>query len=58
MKKQLLLLMMILLPMVSNAEPVEIDGIYYNLISKIKEAEVTSNPNKYFGDIIIPTSIN
>lgn len=58
MKKLLLLLMMILLPMVSNAEPVEIDGIYYNLISKIKEAEVTSNPNKYFGDIIIPTSIN
>ena len=41
MKKQLLLLVMMLLPMAVWADPVEIDGIYYNLISKIKEAEVT-----------------
>ena len=46
MKKQLLLLAMILLPLVASAETVEINGIYYNLVSKIQEAEVTSNPNK------------
>ena len=57
MKKQLLLLVMTLLPMVAWADAVEIDGIYYNLVSKTKTAEVTSNPNKYYGNIEIPTSI-
>lgn len=33
------------------AETVEIDGIYYNLVTKIKEAEVTSNPNGYTGTV-------
>ena len=59
MKKQLLLLLvMILLPMVVSADPVEINGIYYNLISKgeDKVAEVTSRPynGKYQGNIDIP----
>lgn len=36
----------------------EIDGIYYNLISKGKVAEVTENPNKYSGSVIIPQSVN
>ena len=58
MKKQLLLLVMILLPMVASADPVEIDGIYYNLISKTQNAEVTSNPNGYTGTIVIPESVN
>lgn len=58
MKKQLfLLVMMMLLPMIANAEPVEIDGIYYNLIQKAKIAEVTSNPNRYSGDVIIPKEV-
>ena len=57
MKKQLLLLAMILLPLVASADGVEIDGIYYNLVSKIKEAEVTSNPNKYRGTVVIPESV-
>ena len=57
MKKQLLLLVMILLPMVASADPVEIDGIYYNLLSKLKTAEVTSNPNKYTGTVVIPESV-
>lgn len=57
MKKQLLLLAMILLPMVASADAVEIDGIYYKLISKIKEAEVTSNPNKYSGEVNIPETV-
>ena len=40
------------------AEAVEIDGIYYNLVTKIKEAEVTSNPNKYTGAIKIPGTVS
>ena len=40
------------------AEAVEIDGIYYNLITKAKQAEVTSNPNKYTGAIKIPETVS
>lgn len=68
MKKQLLLLVMIMLPMVASADPVEIDGIYYNIIAKTQEAEVTFgnwsnqgivNPNdgRYSGSIVIPNQI-
>ncbi len=57
MKKQLLLLVMILLPMVASADAVEIDGIYYNLVKEAKTAEVTSNPNKYKGVVNIPPSV-
>ena len=57
MNKQLVLLMMLFLPMVSSAELLEIDGIYYNLISKIKTAEVTYSPQKYSGNIVIPDKI-
>ena len=46
MKQLMLSLLTILLPMVASAAAVEIDGIYYNIISKGKGAEVTSNPNK------------
>lgn len=31
MKKQLLLLVMMVLPLVTSADPVEINGIYYSL---------------------------
>ena len=48
---------MILLPLVASAEPVEIDGIYYNLVTKAKQAEVTSNPNKYTGSVVIPEKV-
>ena len=57
MKKQLLLLVMMLLPMVASADAVEINGIYYNLIPNNNIAEVAENPNKYSGIIIIPSSI-
>jgi len=57
MKKQLLFLAMILLPMVASAEAVEINGIYYNLISKASVAEVTSNPNSYSGSVTIPEMV-
>ena len=48
-----------LLPILANADAVEIDGIWYNLVPKAKEAEVTKNPNKYnySGDVVIPPSV-
>ena len=58
MKKQILLLAMMLLPMVAGAETVEIDGIYYELVSKIKEATVTKKPSgSYSGSVVIPDSV-
>lgn len=43
--------------MMASADAVEIDGIYYNLITKAKEAEVTYNPNHYSGDVVIPETV-
>lgn len=59
MKKQLLLFVMTLLPMVASADAVEIDGIYYNLLPKgvSNIAEVTYNPNGYSGRVEIPETI-
>ena len=44
-------------PMAGYADAVKIGGIYYNLVSKAKTAEVTSNPNKYSGSVVIPSSV-
>ena len=41
----------------ASAYDVEVDGIYYKLITKIKVAEVTNGDNNYSGDITIPSSI-
>lgn len=49
---------MTLLPMLVSAETVEIDGIWYNLITKINEAEVAKNPNNYSGSITLPASVS
>ena len=60
MKKVLLSILLMLLPILANAETVEIDGIWYNLASQTKEAEVTYNPNGYSGysgSIEIPASV-
>ena len=57
MKKLLLFFVTIMLPMVAIADSVEIDGIYYNLISKGKLAEVTSKPSYYSGSISIPEKV-
>ena len=57
MRKVLSLILLALLPIVASADAVEIDGIYYNLIVKAKQAEVTSNPNKYSGSVNIPASV-
>ncbi|MBR4644751.1 MAG: leucine-rich repeat protein [Bacteroidaceae bacterium] len=57
MKKQIIFYVMCLLPMIATADAVKIDGIYYNLISKLKTAEVTSNPSRYTGFVNIPDSV-
>ena len=50
---------MMFLPMVAGAEPVEIKGIYYELVSKLKQAEVTKNPKgNYTGSVDIPPSVS
>ena len=62
MKKLLLSILLAFLPLLANAETVEIDGIWYKLFPKAQEAEVTNNPNidaftgSYSGDIVIPSS--
>ena len=57
MKKQLFILLLIMLPMVASAftGEAEIDGIKYYIITKGQTAEVRSK--NYSGDIIIPSSI-
>ena len=57
MKKSFLFSILMLMPLMASADPVEIDGIYYNLVSKVKTAEVTSNPSYYSGDVIIPKTV-
>lgn len=49
--------LVMLLSLNAHAYDVEIDGIYYNLVTKIKQAEVTSGDSKYAGEVIIPESI-
>ena len=58
MRRELLLLLVALLPIVANAQdPVEIDGIWYNLIVKARQAEVTKKPSRsYSGEVNIPAS--
>lgn len=55
MKKQLLLIVMMLLPMVANAYDIVVDGIYYNIVTKARTAEVTYGDEKYIGNISIPS---
>ena len=57
MRQTFLSILLMLLPMMASADAVEIGGIWYNLVPKAKEAEVTKNPNKYSGDVVIPPSV-
>ena len=52
MKKHLLSLFVVLLPLLASAEKVEIDGLWYNLTKENKTAEITSSPTKYSGDLV------
>lgn len=58
MKKQILILLLSLISMVTFAEKVEVNGLYYELISKNLTAElVSSEGDGYSGDIVIPASV-
>ena len=58
MKQTILTFLLALLPLAASADAVEINGIYYNLITKkVNIAEVTSNPNKYTGTVVIPETV-
>ena len=61
MKQLLLSILMMLLPLLANADAVEINGIYYNLSTNTNTAEVTHHPydlGYYSGDIVIPETVN
>ena len=55
MKRFYLLFISALLSLAMNARYIEVDGIFYR--TEGLEAEVTSNPDKYYGEVIIPTTI-
>ena len=57
MKQVFLSLLLMLMPTLASSNPVEIHGIWYNLVSKVKEAEVTKNPNYYSRNVEIPESV-
>ena len=40
----------------ASAYDAQVDGVYYNLITKAKQAEVTSGDTKYTGNVTIPES--
>lgn len=42
------------LPILSSADTVEIDGIFYKINKSSQQAEVTTNPDYYQGSFIIP----
>jgi hypothetical protein len=56
MKKKCLFIVFMMLALTASAS-VEIDGIYYNLNSETRTAEVTYGTKEYLGDIVIPTSV-
>lgn len=65
MKKFLTLTLLLLLPLLAKAYDAEVDGIYYNLDTEKKEAEVTYHDNiqygvsrtDYSGELVVPENI-
>ena len=58
MKRINVLLIIVLLSSLSASAQTLIDGIYYNLIPKTKQAEVTNVSGKYYsGDVVIPSNV-
>ena len=51
------LILSVIFSISASAYDVEVDGIYYNLVSKANVAEVTKGDKKYSGSINIPSSI-
>ena len=58
MKHFALTLLFTLVPLLASAASVEIDGIWYHLVSKTKTAEVSKKTSgKYSGAIVIPEKV-
>ena len=55
--KKILLWIMILFPVMANAEIVQVDGIWYSLSTDFNASVVANSEAKYSGDIVIPESI-
>jgi len=55
--RTIILSLLFAIPIIANAAAVEIDGIYYNLDSNAKTAEVTHYISWYKGDVIIPKTV-
>ena len=51
------LILSVIFSISASAYDVEVDGIYYNLISKGNFAEITKGDKQYSGNITIPSSI-
>ena len=51
------LLLSVFLGVSASAYDVEVEGIYYNIVTKVKTAEVTKGDNEYSGDVTIPETI-
>ncbi|MBR0049022.1 MAG: BspA family leucine-rich repeat surface protein [Prevotella sp.] len=59
-KKIILLMVSLLLPVAASAYDVCIDGIYYDIVKKAKQATVTYGDNyegTYSGDVVIPETV-
>lgn len=57
MKKQLILFVYALLPLIADTNAVKVDGIYYNLIQKGQAAKMTSHSIHYSGSIVLPEKV-
>ncbi|MBR2360698.1 MAG: leucine-rich repeat protein [Bacteroidaceae bacterium] len=59
MKKLLFSFLLLTFSLVVNAEKVQIEGIWYNLIEKAQQAEVIKAPEgtEYTGDVVIPEKV-
>ena len=59
MEKLFTLCTLLLISLICSAEKVQIDGIWYELFTKAKEAEVTSTNDEigYIGEVTIPETI-
>ena len=57
MRRLTFLFLIIFLPLMANADVININDIYYDLDFSTKTAEVKSNPNKYTDSVDIPSSI-
>ena len=58
MKKNIVSFFMLILPILARAYDAEVDGIYYNILSENKTAEVTYNYNNFYsGNVVIPEKV-